>query len=298
MLVAPLLEIVGDVETINGQSIRVIGKDADGNVDKCSGTVVVTDGGAGYAKSCIYVKKDVGAGDTGLYENVGTTTACQFELITDTAPNEIDLANGKVLEGGVDGKAHEKTLGVSSALTGAPLSGHDHSIAAQTEKVSAVTKTRLYTGTVGGAGTGLIIGSTLAQAITLATAVVTHVGTGYVDVDTITGTFDATNIVTSTNPDTTHNTFTPPMTLVDVWTLGQAVASIMVVESNDGTALKLKLPTSLLTTGFVRLVSPTDLETLAADARTSVAAQFTNAATDAVSAGTPAGSVASTPTFS
>lgn len=81
-LVATVLhQLIGNVETINSQSITVLEKDASGNVLRCTGTVTVTDGGAGYAKGCIYVKTNVGAGTTGVYENVGTTSACNFDTI-------------------------------------------------------------------------------------------------------------------------------------------------------------------------------------------------------------------------
>ena len=46
-----------------------------------TGTVAVTNGGAGYAKGCIYIKTDVAAGTNGLYENIGTTAACNFNLV-------------------------------------------------------------------------------------------------------------------------------------------------------------------------------------------------------------------------
>lgn len=76
-------KLLGASVTINSQEVSVNLRDASGNVLHCSGTVTVTDGGAGYAKGCLYIKTDVAAGTSGLYVNVGTTAACDFDLVTD-----------------------------------------------------------------------------------------------------------------------------------------------------------------------------------------------------------------------
>ncbi len=81
MVATVINQVIGNVETINSQSITVLEKDASGYVTRCTGTVTIADGGAGYAKGCLYVKTDVGAGTTGLYENVGTVAACNFDTI-------------------------------------------------------------------------------------------------------------------------------------------------------------------------------------------------------------------------
>lgn len=77
------VKLLGASVTINSQVVSVNLRDASGNVLHCSGTVTVTDGGAGYAKGCLYIKTDVAAGTSGLYVNVGTTAACNFDLVTD-----------------------------------------------------------------------------------------------------------------------------------------------------------------------------------------------------------------------
>lgn len=76
-----LQKLIGNTETINSQSITVLERDASGNILRCTGTVAVTDAGSGFAKGCLYLKTNVGAGTTGVYENVGTTTACNFDTI-------------------------------------------------------------------------------------------------------------------------------------------------------------------------------------------------------------------------
>lgn len=74
---------MGSSVTINSQVVIVTGRDANGDVTECNGTVTVTDGGAGYAKNALYSKTDVSAGTSGLYVNVGTTASCNFDLVSD-----------------------------------------------------------------------------------------------------------------------------------------------------------------------------------------------------------------------
>lgn len=76
------LQSVGVVTTINSQSIRVYQRDESGNVLSASGTVLVTDAGSGYAKGCSYIKTDVATGIAAVYQNVGTSTSCLFEVVS------------------------------------------------------------------------------------------------------------------------------------------------------------------------------------------------------------------------
>lgn len=77
------VKLLGASVTINSQAISVNLRDSAGLVLHCSGAVTVTDGGAGYAKGCLYIKTDAADGTSGLYVNVGTTAACNFDLVTD-----------------------------------------------------------------------------------------------------------------------------------------------------------------------------------------------------------------------
>lgn len=103
-------QLIGNAETVNSQSITVLEKDSNGDILRCTGTVTVSDGGSGYAKGCIYIKTNVSAGSTGIYENVGTNTSCNFDTIgsggsgsttfvglTDTPSNYTSAAN-KILK--------------------------------------------------------------------------------------------------------------------------------------------------------------------------------------------------------
>jgi len=77
-----VLQLDGAVETINSQSIKVLMRDSNQDILLCSGTVVVTDGGVGFAKAGKYIKTDVAAGTGAEYLNKGTNLSCAFTLTT------------------------------------------------------------------------------------------------------------------------------------------------------------------------------------------------------------------------
>jgi len=77
---------VGGAVTISGTTVSGVTtliKDGAGHALLATGTTVPTDAGAGYAKGCLFIDTDVAAGTTGLYVNVGTTAACNFDAVTD-----------------------------------------------------------------------------------------------------------------------------------------------------------------------------------------------------------------------
>jgi len=77
---------VGGTLTITGSTasgVTALIKDGAGMILLATGTTVPTDAGAGYAKGCLFIDTDVAAGTTGLYVNVGTTAACNFDAVTD-----------------------------------------------------------------------------------------------------------------------------------------------------------------------------------------------------------------------
>jgi hypothetical protein len=51
-------------------------------IAECSGTTVPTSTTAGFTKGCFFYKTDVTAGTSGFYVNVGTTSSCDFRLVT------------------------------------------------------------------------------------------------------------------------------------------------------------------------------------------------------------------------
>jgi hypothetical protein len=63
------LDIIGYSTTIGAETFNVLIKDSAGKILLATGTTVPTDGGAGFAKGCIFIDTDVGAGTTGQYIN-------------------------------------------------------------------------------------------------------------------------------------------------------------------------------------------------------------------------------------
>lgn len=72
-----------DATAVSG--VKVLLKDGDGNALLATGTGVPADDGAGYAKGCLFIDTDVAAGTSGLYVNIGTTAACNFNLVSNAA---------------------------------------------------------------------------------------------------------------------------------------------------------------------------------------------------------------------
>ena len=63
--------------------IIVYVRDFQDNILWASGTDVPADSTSGYAKGALFIDRDVAAGTTGLYVNVGTTSACNFDAVSD-----------------------------------------------------------------------------------------------------------------------------------------------------------------------------------------------------------------------
>jgi hypothetical protein len=78
---AKLFQPIGNSESPGATAVTVLEKDSADKVLRATGTTVPGDGEAGYSKGCLFIDTDVGAGTTGVYENVGTTTACNFDTI-------------------------------------------------------------------------------------------------------------------------------------------------------------------------------------------------------------------------
>jgi len=107
------LKVVG--KTVSG--VKILLKDSAGKILLATGTTVPSDSDAGYAKGCIFIDTDVGAGSQGAYINVGTTAACNFDVITTISAGDIgetqladngvtlaklaDIARGSIIVGGV-----------------------------------------------------------------------------------------------------------------------------------------------------------------------------------------------------
>ena len=64
--------------------IRVYFYDENHDIMQASGTDVPADTTNGYAKGCFFIDKDVAAGTTGVYVNLGDSDACNFDVVPAT----------------------------------------------------------------------------------------------------------------------------------------------------------------------------------------------------------------------
>ena len=92
--------------------ILVLLRDNAGKILFASGTDVPTGTTTGYAKGCLFIDRDVATGSPSLYENIGTDTSCNFNLIGAISAGEITIANTKILIGSAAG------VGAAFALSG------------------------------------------------------------------------------------------------------------------------------------------------------------------------------------
>lgn len=63
--------------------IEVYIRDRNDMIIYATGLEVPADTTAGYAKGCLFVDKNVAAGTTGLYVNVGTEASANFDAVSD-----------------------------------------------------------------------------------------------------------------------------------------------------------------------------------------------------------------------
>lgn len=146
----------------------------DGNDDILLATGTSVPGGTttGYAKGGLYIKTDAGAGTRGLYENKGTNTSCDFDIVGDIAAGDLTLADGKVYIGDAAGSAAAKTPSGDITIT------REGIVAIGAGKVTAA-KTSMPDGTVFIGGVGNIAAEqTPSGDVTVTNAGVTVVGAG------------------------------------------------------------------------------------------------------------------------
>lgn len=119
--------ILAGVDIYQGAvAIRVLARDATEKILLATGLTKPTDGTAGFAKSCLFIKTNASTGTAGLYENVGTTTSCSFNLVGSIAASEIVLAEGSLLVGNSSGVA----TAISAKGAGNIMVGNGTTIAA------------------------------------------------------------------------------------------------------------------------------------------------------------------------
>lgn len=96
--------IAGSTES----AVNALVKDGNENILICTGTSVPS-ATAGFAKGCLFIKTDAGASVSSVYENIGTTASCSFNLMGAVSAGEITLAEGSILVG--------NNAGVATALS-------------------------------------------------------------------------------------------------------------------------------------------------------------------------------------
>ena len=96
------LQIDGKDVTVNSQTIKVLVQDSDGLIVLCTGTVVPTDAGAGYAAGAIFLHTDGGVADT-LYTNEGSTTSCDFNVSAGGASTTLAALTDTTIAAPADG---------------------------------------------------------------------------------------------------------------------------------------------------------------------------------------------------
>jgi len=147
----------------------------DGNERILMGTcTTVPSTKAGFAKGCLLIKTDGGAGVKAIYENTGTITSCSFDIVGDIAAGEIALADAYLLVGQATG------LAAAKAVTG--------DVTILNTGVTAIGAKKVLKTMIACADTKLLIGQSggdcleyaLSGDITMSNAGVTAVGAGKV----------------------------------------------------------------------------------------------------------------------
>jgi hypothetical protein len=89
----PYFKPTGHSTTIGAETFNVLLKDDEDKILMASGITVPTDAGSGFAKGCIFIDTNVGAGSQGVYINVGTKTSCNFDVAGTVAAGSVNTAD-------------------------------------------------------------------------------------------------------------------------------------------------------------------------------------------------------------
>lgn len=111
------IKLGGHERNINDVDVQVLEYDGDTNVLLCSGTTVPTADSSGFAKGCLFIKTDAADGTKGLYENQGTSSECDFNLVGAISEAEISLDDGDILVGNASDVAAGVTVSGDITLT-------------------------------------------------------------------------------------------------------------------------------------------------------------------------------------
>lgn len=87
------VKFLGRTRTVGAETIKVLAYDSAGDILIATGITVPTDATDGYAKGCIFIDTNVGAGSVGVYLNDGTTTSSDFNVVGTIGALSVDTAN-------------------------------------------------------------------------------------------------------------------------------------------------------------------------------------------------------------
>ncbi len=90
--------------------ILVLQEDNAGKILLASGTDVPAGATNGYAKGCLFIDRDVVTGTTGLYENKGTSTSCNFATIASAGATTWDAIGDATVAGSVSFSTFAQTI--------------------------------------------------------------------------------------------------------------------------------------------------------------------------------------------
>ena len=290
-------------------SWNLLGTVIPGAISLTDGHIMVGDG-AGLAAD-VGMTGDVEIDDTGKTTiqpgavDVGKTSlTITFTGTQDTITPTAALDAAPTFTGTQDTISPTAALDAAPAFTGAQdtitaiidASGYNASSAvtgtlaqANNTQVTNTITYRLYTGII--TGTVPSPGNTLLQATTGTTGTISVVGVGYLDLSVHSADFSTVDLVTISS----GGTFTPPQTLIDVWTLSPACAWLYYATSNTAVALGQIGPTVALIANSFRQISTTAIETLDSDGWTSINAGYVGLPT--VNSLTAAAQAFTDPTF-
>jgi hypothetical protein len=138
--------------------------------------------------------------------------------------------------------------------------------AAEEELIAAITRNRLYIGAV--TNGPYVVGETITGGTSGATAVVRVVGSGFLDVDTVVGTFQNAETLTG---GTSGATAAESGTLIDLWTPASRMGAVQSVLNNSNAPVTIVSKSATLSTGRARVQTAQGvIETLKSDGYTSL----------------------------
>ena len=94
------IKLGGKAIEVNEVELQALQYDGSSKILLATGTTVPTADSSGFAKGCLFIKTDAADGTKGLYENQGTTSECDFNLVGDISSAELSFTDGQFIKDG------------------------------------------------------------------------------------------------------------------------------------------------------------------------------------------------------